>query len=321
MIVAKDGSGTFTTIQEALDSIPKTNTEPVTIHIKDGTYKEKLVIDKPFVSLVGTSAERVTITYDDYARKRLPNGEEMRTFASYSVFIGADRFTAENITFENNAGCGKVVGQAVAVYAEGTGVEFHQCRFLGRQDTLFTGPLPPKPIEGSTFGGPGEGKERKACTLYFHSCYLEGDIDFIFGSATAVFQSCEIFSMDREENPNGFVTAASTPEGQLFGYVFIDCRLTSKAAPETVYLGRPWRDYAKTVFINCWMDRHIKKEGWHNWDKPHAEKTVYYAEYRSSGPGGDMDSRVRWAHILSEKEAETYTVERILQAAKQAVTD
>ena len=306
MIVAKDGSGAFTTIQEAVDSIPENNKERVTIYIKEGIYKEKLVITKPFISLIGMSPENVVITYDDYARKQLPGGEEMGTFASYSVFIGADYFAAKNITFENSAGYGTVVGQAVAVYAGGTQVEFHHCRFLGRQDTLFTGPLPPKPIEGNTFGGPMEGKEKKPCETFFYDCYLEGDIDFIFGSATAVFQSCDIFSLDRKEETNGFITAASTPEGQPFGYVFIDCRLKSEAAPETVYLGRPWRDYAKTVFINCWMDAHIKKEGWHNWDKKRAETTTFYAEYNSTGPGGKMKNRVQWAHVLSQEEADKY---------------
>ncbi|WP_046175544.1 pectinesterase family protein [Domibacillus indicus] len=306
MIVAKDGSGAFTSIQEAIDSVPDSNTEWVTIYIKDGVYKEKLVITKPFVSLMGISPEKVTITYDDYAKKKGPNGEEMRTFASYSVFIGADHFTAKNITFENSAGCGSVVGQAVAAYVDGDQMEFHHCRFLGHQDTLFTGPLPPKPIEGTTFGGPMEGKERKAGHSYFYDCYLEGDIDFIFGSSTAVFDSCEIFSLDRREEVNGYITAASTPEGQPFGYVFLNCRLTGSAAPETVYLGRPWRDYARTVFINCWMGPHIKKEGWHNWDKKRAEKTTFYAEYNSSGPGGRMESRVQWAHRLSAEQAAGY---------------
>ncbi|WP_082220409.1 pectinesterase family protein [Domibacillus robiginosus] len=312
IIVAKDGSGAFTTIQEAIDSIPETNMDRVAIYIQDGVYNEKLFINKPFVSLIGTSPDRVVITYGDHAKKRMPDGKPMGTFSSYSIFAGGDDFTAENITFENSAGCGKEVGQAVAVYVEGDRMIFRRCRFTGSQDTLFTGPLPPKPIEGNTFGGPMEGEKRKKGRSLFQNCYIEGDIDFIFGSATAVFQSCEIFSLDRQEETNGYITAASTPEGQPFGYVFLDCRLTSEAKPETVYLGRPWRDFARTVFINCWMGAHIKREGWHNWDKAQAETTVFYAEYGSRGPGGNRNNRVEWAKELSAQEASLYTPEHIL---------
>ncbi|MGM7722776.1 pectinesterase family protein [Metabacillus sp. Hm71] len=314
MIVAQDGSGQFTTIQEAINSIPENNHERVIIYIKDGVYHEKLEINKPFISLIGTDKDKVKITFGDYAKKQLPNGEKMGTFSSYSTLITGDHFIAQNITFENHAGCGTEVGQAVAVYVDADKLEFHHCSFLGSQDTLFTAPLPPKPIEGNRFGGPRDGLERRAGRSYFSNCYMEGDVDFIFGSATAVFHKCEIFSKDRSSEVNGYITAASTPIEQRFGYVFIDCRLTSNAAPNTVYLGRPWRDYAKTVFINCWMDEHIKEEGWDNWNKPHAEKSAFYAEYNSSGPGGCMEKRVKWAKVLTKEEAKEYSIEHVLRA-------
>jgi pectinesterase len=317
MIVAQDGSGQFTKIQEAIDSIPVDNQNRIMITIKDGVYKEKLEINKPLITLVGTDRDKVKVTFDDYAKKTI-NGEKMGTFGSYSSIITADGFMAKNITFENNAGSGTVVGQAVAVYVDADQVEFHSCSFLGSQDTLFTAPLPPKPIEGDRFGGPRDGLERKKwCRSYFKDCYLEGDVDFIFGSATALFQDCEINSLDQSKEINGYITAASTPQDQKHGYVFIDCKLTSTAAAHTVYLGRPWRDYAKTVFINCWMGEHIREEGWHNWDKKHAEKTTYYAEYNSQGPGGNMEKREPWAKVLTEDELQEYTLENILGSGEK----
>jgi pectinesterase len=312
MIVAKDGSGDFNNLQEAIDSIPSDNKEKVNIYIKNGVYKQKVTINKPYVTLVGESVEETVLTFDDYARKLFPNGEKYGTFNSYSTFIDGDDFTAENITFENSAGSGSIVGQALAVYVDADRVKFKNCRFLGCQDTIFTGPLPPKPIEGNTFGGPKDGHEKRKFRQYFEDCYIRGDVDFIFGSATVAFNRCEIFTNNRDMDVNGYITAASTPEGEGYGYVFIDCKLTSDAAPNTVYLGRPWRDYAKTVFINCWMGEHIKTEGWHNWNKENAEKSALYAEYNSYGPGATLDKRVTWAKTLSDEEAKLYSVENVL---------
>lgn len=310
--VAKDGSGQYNTIQAALDSIPENNFEEIIIYIKKGIYKEKLSILKPFITFIGEDKNETIITYDDYAKKIFPSGEAYRTFNSYTIFIEADNFTAKNITFENSAGTGEIVGQAVAAYVEGDRAKFKNCRFLGNQDTLFTGPLPPSPIEGTNFGGPMDGKERIVGRQYYEECYIEGDIDFIFGSATAVFNKCEIFSKNKNCDINGYVTAASTEEGREFGYVFIDCKLTSNANADSVYLGRPWRDYAKTAFINCYMGEHIRKEGWHSWNKPNAEKETSYVEYKSYGPGASNETRISWAHILTAEEAEKYKISNIL---------
>lgn len=312
IIVANDGSGQFTKIQDAIDSIPQDNKSKVEIFIKKGVYKEKINVYTPFISLIGEDTTETIITYDDYARKQFPNGESYRTFNSYTIFIEARNFSAKNITFENSAGIGDIVGQAVAVYVEGDRAIFKNCRLLGNQDTLFTGPLPPKPIEGNNFGGPMDRKERIVGRQYYENCYIEGDIDFIFGSATAVFNKCEIFSKNRNKDVNGYITAASTNHGKEFGYVFIDCKLTSDSKPNTVYLGRPWRDYAKTAFISCYLGDHIKNEGWHNWNKTNAEKETFYAEYNSHGPGASDRSRVSWCHILTHEEAKKYTISNIL---------
>ncbi|WP_143316014.1 pectinesterase family protein [Clostridium sp. HBUAS56017] len=311
--ISKDGTGDYNNINDAINSIPKDNKSLIEIFIKKGIYKEKIFIDTPFLTLIGEDPKETIITYDDYAKKTFSTGEAYRTFNTYTIFIGAHNFTARNLTFENSAGSGDVVGQAVAVYVEGDKAKFKNCKLLGNQDTLFTGPLPPKSIEGNNFGGPMDEKPRIVGRQYYEDCYIEGDIDFIFGSATAVFNRCEIFSKDKQSKINGYVSAASTVEGKEFGYVFIDCKLTSDAPKETVYLGRPWRNYAKTVFINCYLGEHICKEGWHSWDKPTAEKEAFYAEYNSYGPGASNETRAPWCHILSEDEVKKYSLSNIFK--------
>ncbi|OXM84796.1 pectinesterase family protein [Paenibacillus rigui] len=322
MIVAADGSGDFRTVQEALNQIPDDNRERVIIHIKNGIYKEKLHIEKPFVTLIGESAEHTILTYDDHAKKKLPNGDDFETFRSYSVFIGADDFTAEQLTFENAAGRGELVGQAVAAYVDGDRAAFRGCRFLGHQDTLFTAPLPPAPVKRALFGGPRELAPRRHTRQYYEQCYIEGDIDFIFGSATAVFERCEIFSKrrlgeeDAAEFPSGrihgWLTAPSTPEDVRFGYVFHDCRITSDAPAQSVYLGRPWRSYAKAAFLDCWLGEHIVPAGWDNWNKPECEQTTVFCEFNSTGPGANPGQRVVWSAQLTAEEAKAYAAPRVL---------
>jgi len=312
LVVAKDGSGDFTNVQDAINSIDDNNKERVFIYIKKGIYKQKLYIEKPFVTLIGEDPENTVLTFDDGANKLLENGEKMGTFRSYSTFIGGDGFIAENITFENSAGSGKIAGQALAAYVDADRVIFKNCRFLGHQDTLFTGPLPHETNIPGSFKGPREYAERRHVRQYYENCTIVGDVDFIFGSATAVFNKCEIVSLDRQSEVNGYITAASTPKEQEYGYVFLNCRLMGDMEPRTVYLGRPWRDYANVAFINCWMDKHIKEEGWHNWNREEREKTARYFEYNSMGPGGITGKRVKWSRILTPEEAKKYTIENVL---------
>ncbi|MBB6324592.1 pectinesterase [Algoriphagus iocasae] len=286
-VVAKDGSGDFQTIQEAFDAVPDFRKNETRILLKPGVYKEKLVLaaSKTNISLIGEDAATTLMTYDDFAQKKNKFGEEMGTTGSTSFFVFGDGFYAKNITFENSSG---PVGQAVAVRVDGDKVIFEKCRFLGFQDTLY----------------PHGDRSRQ----YYKDCYIEGTVDFIFGWSTAVFENCEIFS----KAPNGYVTAASTEKETEFGFVFINCKLTGDAPQNSVYLGRPWRDYAQTVFINTEMGAHIKPEGWHNWNKPNAEQTAFYAEYGSTGPGANASQRVSWAHQLTEDEVVKYTVESVL---------
>jgi pectinesterase len=296
ILVAADGSGMYKTVQAAIDSIPENNTRQVVVFIKNGIYKEKLKITKAFVTLVGENRDKTILTYNDYAKMLNADGKEIGTFLTPSVSICTNDFRAENITFQNSSGSGSVVGQALALDASGDRLAFFNCAFLGYQDTIYTG---------------GTGRQ------YYEECFIKGDVDFIFGSATAVFNQCEIYSNNRNKEPNGYLTAASTPLDRPFGYVFLKCKLTADpdTAADSVYLGRPWKDYAATAFIQCSMGSHIKKCGWMNWNKPEREKTSRYAEYKSEGPGASPAGRVDWSHQLGDAEAEKYTLVNIFSGS------
>ena len=286
-VVAKDGSGDFFTVQEAINAVPDFRKEGrTTIYIRKGVYKEKLIIpeSKINVSLIG--AEGAVISGDDYASKPNRFGENMSTSGSASCYIYAPDLICENLTFENTAGR---VGQAVACFVAGDRVIFRNCRFLGNQDTLYN------------FG--------KHCRQYFEDCYIEGTVDFIFGSSTAVFNRCTIHSLSK-----GYLTAPSTPQDEAYGYVFIDCRLTAADGVEKVYLARPWRPYAKSVFIHCEMGGHILPVGWHNWNKKDAEKTIFFAEYENTGAGAaTKKERAKFGRQL--KNLKGYSIEEILAGA------
>ena len=283
--IKQDGTGDFTSVQAALDSLPADNQEPVTLFIHKGIYREQIHVTVPYVSFTGESAEETILTYGLYARMPSDDIGKLGTFRTYSCFIDTHDFTASNLTFENSAGPGTKVGQALALYVDGDRIAFHDCRFLGNQDTLFTAPLPPKEIEPDGFIGPKQFAPRINGRQYYKNCYICGDIDFIFGSATAYFENCVIESLCLTTNVNdiqGYITAASTPESQEYGYVFSNCKLISKdCPPNSVYLGRPWRNYAKTVFLECALGNHIHECGFHDWKKEDARNTVLYAEYRN----------------------------------------
>jgi unsaturated rhamnogalacturonyl hydrolase len=280
IIVARDGTGKYRTIQEAVESVRAFMHYTVTIYIKKGLYKEKLVIPSwvKNVQLVGESAEETIITYDDHA-----NINRMGTFRSYTLKVEGSEITFKDLTIENNAA---QLGQAVALHTEGDKLKFVSCRFLGNQDTVYTG------AEGTR--------------LLFTNCYIEGTTDFIFGPSTALFEDCLIHS-----KRNSYITAASTPENVEFGYVFKNCKLTAAPGVNKVHLGRPWRPYGATAFLNCEMGDHIVPAGWHNWGNAENEKTARYSEYASKGPGANPSGRVKWSKQLTDKEVRKYTVENI----------
>ncbi len=306
-------------LPEAFYPAPYEDIEPATIHIAPGVYRERLVLERPNVTLMGESADNTMLIYGNYAFDTMEDGSRRGTFRTASFRIHTHDVCAVNLTFQNDAGFGHTVGQALALYVDGDRIQFQSCKLLGSQDTLFTAPLPLKEAQPGGFTGPGQHKPRILGRHYFKNCFIQGDVDFIFGGAIAYFKDCEIFSkMPKKLPPEslsgkkifGYVTAASTPEGQRFGYVFDSCSLTSDCPKHSVFLGRPWREYAKTVFLNCELGEHIHPEGWTDWNKPHGH--FYYGEYQSYGPGASPKTRIDYSCQLTADEAAEYTVENVL---------
>ena len=310
--VAKDNSGDFNSIQQAVDSIPAGT--PETIYIKKGIYKERVEVRKNNISFVGENTDDTIITESYYARMIMPDGSKRGTFRSYTFFVYADNFTASNLTFENAAGFGDEFGQAIAVYAEGDNITFRNCKILGHQDTLFTGPLPMKEKQSGGFTGPTIDGIRRVVHQLYEDCYIAGEIDFIFGSATAYFKNCTLFALNRNQEINAFYTAPSTYEGQAFGYVFESCTFTGNCPPKSVALSRPWRIHAKTVLLNCSYSDQIIDEGFTDWNKPESHETVYYAEYNGHGEGFKPEKRAAYVHQLNESEAALYTLENVMNS-------
>lgn len=309
--IAKDGSGDYCSINEALSHIEK---GPETLYIKAGTYKECVEVTIPDITFEGEDSEKTIITFGNYANMIMEDGSKRGTFRSYTCLINTHNFTARNITFENSSGFGDKVGQAIALYVEGDNNKFYNCRLLGHQDTLFTGPLPAKVKIPGGFTGPTEFAPRVNGHQYYENCFICGEIDFIFGSATAYFKNCTIYAIDKGEEVNSYLTAPSTPEGQKFGYVFDSCKLTGNCPDGTVWLGRPWRDYGKSVFIRCEIPSQIHPTGFDDWGKELAHTASFFAEYKCFGPGADRSGRVAFAHELSDEEAAEYTYENIMNS-------
>ena len=270
IVVSRDGTGNFRTLQEAIESARAFMDYTVTIYVRNGVYKEKVIVPSwvENIDIIGEDRDKTIITYDDHA-----NINKMGTFRTYTVKVEGSDITFKNLTIENNAA---QLGQAVALHTEGDRLKFINCRILGNQDTIYTG--------------------AKFTRLYFKDCYIDGTTDFIFGPSTALFEDCIIHS-----KRNSYVTAASTPKEAKYGYVFKHCKLTAEPGVDKVYLGRPWRPYAYTLFIECELGKHIVSAGWHNWGKQSNEETARYMEYKNTGEGANASERVAWSKQLTKK--------------------
>lgn len=296
IVVARDGTGEFRTVGEAIEVCRAFMDYHKVIYIKKGTYKEKIIIPQWLqnIELCGEDERETIITWDDHANisvahsafaaSQLNPQMKIGTFRTYTLKIEANDITLKNLTIENNS---PRLGQAVALHTEGDRLTFIRCRFIGHQDTVYTG-MP-------------------ATRLYFQECFICGTTDFIFGPSTAWFEECEIRSL-----VNSYITAASTPQDQPFGYVFNRCRLTAEEGVDKVYLGRPWRDYGYTLFMNCEMGSHIRPEGWHHWEKQR-EQTARYLEFGNRGEGASTKARAQWSRQLSKREAEGITPETVFK--------
>ena len=300
IVVARDGTGQFRTIGEAIEVCRAFMDYHKVIYVKRGTYKEKLIIPEWLtnIELCGEDRDNTVITYDDHANipmdatlwptemsqqlLAMGNRPKLGTFRTFTLRVAGSNITVKNTTIENNAAR---LGQAVALHTTGDRLQFLNCRFLGHQDTVYT------------------------CTantrVYFKDCYIEGTTDFIFGAATAWFEHCDIYC-----KADSYITAASTTKEQPYGYVFNRCTVTAAPGVTQVYLGRPWRDYGYTLFMNCDLCKEIRPEGWHHWQKER-EQTARYMEYNNRGEGADTAQRVAWSRQLTPNEARLITLERV----------
>lgn len=283
IVVDRNGRGHFRNIQQAIDSVRAFNPAgTVTIFVRSGVYKEKLVWHTHVcnVRLIGEDKENTIITYDDHA-----NIDKMGTFRTYTFLIRGNDITLENLTIQNTS---LALGQAVALHLEGDRIILKNCRIISHQDTIYAG--------------------RENQRQYFVDCYIEGTTDFIFGPSTCWFERCVIYC-----KKNSYITAASTPENIEFGYIFNNCKVILAKGVDKLYLGRPWRPYAMTLFMNTELPEGILLEGWDNWRNPDNEKTARYMEYNNTGKGSATSKRVKWAKVLSKKEAEKYTLENVMK--------
>ena len=297
LFVARDGTAEFRNIADAIEVCRAFMDYHKVIFVKKGTYKEKLVIPQwlTHIEICGEDRDQTVITWDDHANIKADitpltatgDAKKIGTFRTFTLKIQGSSITLKNITVENNSAR---LGQAVALHTEGDRLVFVNCRFLGHQDTIYT----------------GNAKTR----LYFKGCYIEGTTDFIFGPSTAWFEQCDIFC-----KANSYITAASTPQDVAYGYIFNNCRITCQEDVTKVYLGRPWRDYGYTLFMNCELPAQIRPEGWHHW-REEAKQTARYMEYNNRGDGAVTDRRVAWSRQLGKKDVKDITLDRVFSISE-----
>ncbi|MCR4810535.1 MAG: pectin esterase [Prevotella sp.] len=296
LVVARDGTGQFRNVDEAIEVCRAFMDYHKVIYVKKGTYKEKLIIPSWLqnIEICGEDRDQTIITWDDHANieadispltSRL-SPQKIGTFRTYTLKIEGNDITLKNITIENNAA---KLGQAVALHTEGDRLTFINCRLLGNQDTVYTG------VAGTR--------------LFFKDCYIEGTTDFIFGPSTAWFEHCDIFC-----KANSYITAASTPQKIMYGYIFNHCTIGCAPDVTKVYLGRPWRDYGYTLFMHCSLPVQIRPEGWHHW-REEAKQTARYMEFENTGEGAATDKRVEWSRQLTKKEVKDITPDNVFRHA------
>lgn len=288
IFVARDGTAEFRNIDDAIEVCRAFMEYHKVIFVKKGTYKEKLIVPSWLtnIEICGEDRDNTIITYDDHANVFIPGTDrKMGTFRTYTVRVDGNGITFRNITIENNAAR---LGQAVALHTQGDRLTFVNCRILGNQDTIYTGGINTR--------------------LYFKDCHIEGTTDFIFGPSTAWFENCTILS-----RTDSYITAASTPQDVEYGYVFNRCKIVAAEGVSKVYLGRPWRPYAHTLFMNCQLGKHILPVGWHNWSNTQNETTARYCEYDNHGEGAVTKERAAWTRQLTKKEAAKVTLENVFR--------
>ena len=315
IIVAKDGTGDYISLQQAIDEAPEGHRAPTLILVRPGTYEERIVVHKENLRIVGVDSETTIITASACAKDLRPDGTEKTTFLSATLITAARNIEIENLTIRNDAGDGRLVGQAVAVYAAGDRGIWRNCRLIAHQDTLYCGPLRvPDVVEDIA---PRDGIAER-CTLvqdgpmtrsrqYFDSCWIQGDVDFIFGCYRCWFENCTLFMNKR----GGWYTAANTHPAQPHGFVFHRCRLTGACEPGEAFLGRPWRSGARTVFLACDMDKHVAPVGFTDWDTTR-RISDRCGEWHTTGVHADQSDRHPAQKRFSDEEAAQLTIPEVL---------
>ena len=318
IIVAKDGSGQFSSLQAAVDALPaEAGDEIREIFVRKGVYHERVIVNKNRVRIAGEDPEETVLTWSSYALEIHPDGTERTTFRSWTLMVNADDVTVENLCVRNDAGDGTVVGQAVAVYAAGDRDFWRNCRFVAHQDTLYCGPVRIPDVAAELGDRQGTAEQvplvqdghPSRSRQYFERCYIQGDVDFIFGSYRCWFEECELYMNAR----GGWYTAANTHAGQPFGFVFHGCRLTGECPEGTAYLGRPWRAGSATLFLDCEMDSCVAPEGFTDWDETGTRViTARYGEWRTRGARADLSRRDPREKRLTDAEAEAMSISAVL---------
>ncbi|KDP28190.1 hypothetical protein JCGZ_13961 [Jatropha curcas] len=298
LIVAKDGSGNFTTVSEAVAAAPNSSNARFVIYIKAGAYFENVDVHKKknMLMFIGDGIGKTVIK----ANRSVVDG--WTTFRSATVAVVGNGFIAKGITFENSAG--PSMHQAVALRSGSDLSAFYQCSFVGYQDTLYVHSL----------------------RQFYRECDVYGTIDFIFGNAAVVFQNCNLYARQPNENQKNIVTAQGREDpNQNTGISILNCKVAAAAdlipvkSSFKTYLGRPWKEYSRTVYITSYIDDLIDPAGWLEWNGDFALKTLYYGEYMNRGPGSNTSGRVTWPGyrvINNSAEASQFAVEPFIQGSE-----
>ncbi len=304
-------------LQAAIDALPQDGA-PALIRLAPGLYEEKVELRRPHTTLAGAGADKTILTWADAATARHPDGRKRGTFRTYTLLALAPDCRVEGLTIRNAAAPRETAGQCIALFADGDGFTCEDCTLLSHQDTLFTAPLPPREVIPGGFLGPTQHGPRTPQRQTYRRCVIKGDVDFIFGGAAAWFEDCDIVCINGYTDgraPGGYASAASTPEGQKYGYVFHRCRFVGENVPDaSFYLGRPWRSFAKTVLLDCYIGPHIRPEGWHDWGKPEFHAQGLYAEHGCTGPGSATEARAPFARLLTDAEAAAISYDDFLNS-------
>ena len=278
-----------------------------TLFLKNGIYKEKIIITKSNIKIIGESNDKTIISNNDYFHKIMPDYNECNTFRTYTCFISGENVSIENLTIENTSTPSYKYGQAVALHVHGNNFSCKNCIIKSAQDTLMCGPLPPDLVIRHQGFLQKEFLQTTPSYQEYHNCKISGYVDFIFGCGTVLFNECIIHSIANDPNnpqeSHGYIAAPSHNKECEYGFLFYKCKITADKGVNNIFLARPWRDYGKVAFIDCDINSHIIPSGFNKWNNTNRDKTASFFEY---SPNIDTTQRVKWSKQLNKTEADKY---------------